>query len=404
MPSRVPARPLAPVRSVSVAERRARLGVRHQLAAPTPTRSVESVAARPRRRARDGPGERVPGPRGPGSWPEARRRRRGPVRAAESAPHARHAPDDVRGAGRDGADRAALVERTRSRRGSAGSSCSTLGRSCPRPAMAGCDRRLGARPTSASTATPPPSTSPPPNPDSGRRSPTRRARRTAGRRHHDSAGAEPAGRRGPRRSRPALGRWTSSRYAWSPGRALAPGRPAADPGRRPRGPRCCGRGCSASARPPSTTQCGGRAGTAGTCGGALAEIDIVDVDLDGRPGLLLADDVDVVEPPDRGSPFCRRSTRRRWDGSSAGGISRTTTAHGSSTPPATSARRSGATVGWSAAGRRGGRRGRVAAPARHRRARAPMRWPPRPRGSRRGSRSGGGAKVSHPLERELAES
>ncbi len=71
---------------------------------------------------------------------------------------------------------------------------------------------------------------------------------------------------------------------------------------------------------------------------ALAELHAVEVDLGGRTGYLMPDDVDEAPPSNRGVRCCRRSTRRRWAGSSATGISvrtsrRCSTPTGTPDPP-----------------------------------------------------------------------
>ena len=87
---------------------------------------------------------------------------------------------------------------------------------------------------------------------------------------------------------------------------------------------------------------------------ALTGLELVEVDLDGAPGLVLADD---LEPPparrSRGPRCCRAWTRRRWAGSSGSG-SWASTGRGCSTRPATWARRCGGTAGSWAAGPRTG--------------------------------------------------
>ena len=82
---------------------------------------------------------------------------------------------------------------------------------------------------------------------------------------------------------------------------------------------------------------------------ALATLDTVEVDLDGSPGLLLADDAEPVPVPTRGSRCSRPSTRPRWAGSTATSAS-ARTASCSTTSTATPGPRSGPTDGWSAAG------------------------------------------------------
>ncbi len=98
------------------------------------------------------------------------------------------------------------------------------------------------------------------------------------------------------RGRPS-GRWTSSRYAWSPVERWFPGGlpriPVADA--RARLARAW---LSRYGPAPLDDLVWWTGWNRGDTVRALSEIDVVAVDLDGRPGLLLAEDVDIVEPPD----------------------------------------------------------------------------------------------------------
>ena len=97
------------------------------------------------------------------------------------------------------------------------------------------------------------------------------------------------------RGRPSGG-WTSSRYVWSPVERWLPDG-------LPRIPTATARAALLRAwlfrfGPATVDDAVWWTGwSRGDVRRALAEIDIVDVDLDGRPGLLLADDIDVVPAP-----------------------------------------------------------------------------------------------------------
>ena len=97
------------------------------------------------------------------------------------------------------------------------------------------------------------------------------------------------------RGRPSGG-WTSSRYVWSPVERWLPDG-------LPRIPAATARAALLRAwlfrfGPATVDDAVWWTGwSRGDVRRALAEIDIVDVDLDGRPGLLLADDIDVVPAP-----------------------------------------------------------------------------------------------------------
>ena len=110
--------------------------------------------------------------------------------------------------------------------------------------------------------------------------------------------------------------------------------------------------------------------TGGQTKAALAALPVAEVDLDGQPGVALADDLEFPAacPPWR--RCCRRSTRRRWAGRNGTGSSARTGPR-CSTGPATSARPSGGQAAWwrlgaagvgggglqASRGRRGGCRG-----------------------------------------------
>ena len=89
----------------------------------------------------------------------------------------------------------------------------------------------------------------------------------------------------------------------------------------------------------------------------LTELKPAEVELDGQPGIVLADDLEPAPDPganrSRGRRCFRRWTPPRWAGSSGRGSS-ASTGRGCSTGPATSAPACGGTAGSSAAGRRTG--------------------------------------------------
>ncbi len=98
------------------------------------------------------------------------------------------------------------------------------------------------------------------------------------------------------RGRPAGG-WTSSRYAWSPVERWLPGGLPRIPAAEARA-RLARAWLSRFGPAPLDDLVWWTGWNRGDTARAVAEIDTVTVDLAGRPGLLLPDDIDVVAAPD----------------------------------------------------------------------------------------------------------